>query len=86
MELKVLFTNKAERHLKHIPEPFRKRTYDFACSLADNPYPRGLEKLTDRDNTYRLRAGGYRVVWFIEEKRGLIHIVNIDKRPQAYQR
>ena len=86
MKYKVLFTNKAERNLGHIPEPFRKKLYDFSCSLKDNLYPRGLEKLVDRENTYKFRIGDYRVVWFIEEKRGIVHIVNIDKRPRAYRR
>lgn len=84
MAYEVIFTNKAEKNLRSIPEPFRNKMFVFSCSLGENPYPRGLEKLTDRENTYRVRFGKYRVVWFIEEKRRIIHIVNIDKRPRAY--
>lgn len=84
MSFEVRFTNKAEKNLKNIPEPFRKRLFILACALGKNPFPRGLEKLTDRKDTYRIRIGKYRIVWFIEYKQELIYIVNIDKRPRAY--
>jgi mRNA interferase RelE/StbE len=84
MSYEVEFTNKAEKNLKKIPEPFRERLFTAAVALGKNPYPRGLEKLTDRGDTYRIRVGQYRVVWFVNKKAGLIQIVNIDKRPKAY--
>ncbi|MBN2517343.1 MAG: type II toxin-antitoxin system RelE/ParE family toxin [Candidatus Altiarchaeota archaeon] len=82
MSFDVKFTNKAERNLKNIPEPFRKRLFAAASALGKNPYPRGLEKLTDRGDTYRIRVGKYWIVWFIDH--GMVHIVNIDKRPKVY--
>lgn len=84
MTFSVEFTNKAEKNLKKIPEPFRKKLFIAAVALSKNPYPRGLEKLTDRGDTYRIRIGQYRMVWFVNKKADLIQIVNIDKRPKVY--
>jgi mRNA interferase RelE/StbE len=84
MSYNVEFTNNAEKNLRNIPEPFRKKLFVAAVALAKNPYPRGLEKLTDRGDMYRIRIGQYRLVWFVNKKAGLIQIVNIDKRPKVY--
>jgi mRNA interferase RelE/StbE len=84
MTFEVRLTNKAERNLKRIPEPYRKKLVLFSHSLGGNSYPRGLEKLVDRDRSYRYRMGDYRVVWFIDEVDGVIHVLNIDKRPRVY--
>jgi mRNA interferase RelE/StbE len=84
MIFRVEFTNKAEKNLRKIPEPFKKKLFVAACALSKNPFPRGLEKLTDRDNTYRIRIGQYRIVWFVDYKNNVVWIVNIDKRPKVY--
>jgi len=85
MNYAVRFTNKAERNLKKIPEPYRERLFRFSAALGVNPYPRGLEKVVDRGKTYRVRLGDYRIVWFIEDEKNIVHIMNIDKRPRVYK-
>lgn len=84
MSYKIEFTNKAEKNLKNIPEPFRKKLFVAACALGENQFPRGLEKLTDRKDSYRIRIGKYRIVWFVDYKKNIVWIVNIDKRPKVY--
>ena len=84
MSYRIEFTNKAEKNLKNILEPFRKKLFVAAVALGKNPFPRGLEKLTDRRDTYRIRVGQYRIVWFVNQKENLIQVVNIDKRPRVY--
>ena len=84
MSYEVKFTNKAEKNLRKIPEPFRKKLFVAAVALGKNPYPRGLEKLTDRGDSYRIRVGQYRIVWFVNKKENIIQIVNMDKRPKVY--
>jgi len=86
MSYDIEFANKAKRNLKTIPEPFRNKLFVAACALGKNPFPRGLEKLTDREDTYRVRIGKYRIIWLVDSKNNTIWIVNIDKRPQAYQK
>ena len=84
MSYSIEFTNKAKRNLKAIPEPYRKKLFVAAVALGKNPFPRGLEKLTDRKDSYRIRIGKYRIVWFVDYKNNVIWIVNVDKRPKVY--
>ncbi len=41
-------------------------------SLADRPIHRGVKKLTGRRDFYRIRVGGYRIIYSIEDDRILI--------------
>ena len=52
--------------------------------LAGNPRPRGAEKFLGRKNIYRIRVGGYRILYSL--KPGILLIVTIDKRSRVYKR
>jgi mRNA interferase RelE/StbE len=54
-------------------------------TLATDPRPEGVRKLTDTENTYRIRVGDYRVVYNISDKRLVIEIIRVRDRKDAYK-
>lgn len=43
-----------------------------------------LKKIRGTDATYRVRIGDYRVVYFVEEGRKIVHILKFEHRDKVY--
>ena len=54
-------------------------------SLAENPRPEGMEKLTGRENRYRLRVGDYRIVYSIADEALIVMVIRIGHRREVYR-
>ena len=53
-------------------------------SLRNDPFPRGVKKLTGEENMYRIRVGKYRILYEIDQKNKTIVIYRIKLRKTAY--
>lgn len=54
--------------------------------LAEDPRPPGAAKLTAFDPpAWRLRVGGYRIVYEIYEREVLVVVVNVAPRGEVYR-
>ena len=65
---------------------FQKRIGKKIDSLAENPRPPGVEKLSGREDSYRVRVGDYRIIYRIHDKVLLIVIVEVGHRREVYRR
>lgn len=54
-------------------------------SLAENPRPQGVKKLSGEDDMYRIRVGDYRIIYQIREKSLVVLIVRIGHRSDVYR-
>jgi mRNA interferase RelE/StbE len=59
-------------------------------ALELDPHPRGCTKLKARKTVqgfdiWRIRKGGYRILYTIEDKVLMVVVVKIDKRSDAYK-
>jgi mRNA interferase RelE/StbE len=54
-------------------------------SLAEDPRPRGAQKLAGRDD-YRIRVGDYRIVYTVVDAEQLVIVARIAHRREAYRR
>ena len=52
--------------------------------LGDNPRPRGIKKLSNREE-YRLRAGDYRVLYTIDEPNSVVTVLSVGHRREVYR-
>ena len=75
----------AMRQLSRLTGKQAMRIRDKIGALTDNPRPPGTVKLTGEDNLYRVRAGDYRVVYRIEDKRLVVLLVRIGHRREVYR-
>lgn len=74
----------AVKVLSRISEPYRSRISDAMISLAENPRPRGCEKLRGRD-AWRIRAGDYRIIYEIRDDVLLVLVIEIGHRREIYR-
>ena len=57
--------------------------YCPTCSLEENPRPRGVQKLSGREE-YRLRVGDYRILYVIDDGNHTVTIVAVGHRHEVY--
>ena len=58
----------AEQQLHALAKPLRKLLVKRLHALRTSPRPPGVTKLESEDHLYRIREGGYRIVYAIREK------------------
>jgi mRNA interferase RelE/StbE len=81
----VRLTPAAEREYGRIDQQFHKQIDEAIATLESNARPYNSESLTGNDGYFRLRSGGYRIIYSIDYKKGTIVIANIRKRGGAYR-
>lgn len=68
-----------------VPKRERQRIARRIAALADEPRPRGCEKLTAEGDRYRVRQGRYRIVYAIDDPGLLVDVVKIGHRKEIYR-
>ncbi len=64
---KILIKASAAKEIERLPSrKDRRRVVDRIRSLADDPRPKGCEKLSGQER-YRLRQGNYRIIYSIAD-------------------
>ena len=81
----VLVERKALRQLQRIPSPHRERVRSAVLDLAGNPRPSSAKKFTGR-SAWRVRVGGYRVIYEIDDANTTVLVVVIGPRGDVYRR
>ncbi len=73
------------RDLKRLPREVLARVSRKIASLAEDPYPPGVEKLSGSENSYRIRVGDYRILYTIQDRILLVLIVKVRHRRESYR-
>ncbi len=71
--------------LQRIPEKARGRIARKIDTLAANPRPARCEKLEGETDAYRIRSGDYRILYRIEDRSLVVHVVRIANRKDVYR-
>ena len=80
----VEFTSSAEKDLKKISIVETRKILSEIEKLQYDPRPNNCKKLKN-SNSYRIRAGGYRVIYEIVDKKLLILVIKIGHRKDIYR-
>lgn len=81
----ILLTKSAAKELERVPTKDRQRIATRIGSLAENPRPIGVEKLSG-DDKYRIRQGNYRILYEIIDTDLIVTVVRIGDRREVYRR
>lgn len=83
---RLVLKKSAAREIDSLPsKDVRQRVLDRINALATNPRPPGCEKLTARDDRYRIRQGRYRIVYEIHDREVLVVVVRVADRKDVYR-
>ncbi|RLI77279.1 type II toxin-antitoxin system RelE/ParE family toxin [Archaeoglobales archaeon] len=78
--------NKAiEKFLKRIPKDDAERIRNKILSLKD-PFAAKPRKVCGEEDTYRVRVGDYRILFFIDFEQKIVFVSKVDKRGRVYKR
>jgi len=75
-----------EKDVRHIAGTDLRRIFERIEALADDPFPRGVVKLSGAEGLYRVRAGDYRIVYEVEHSSSQIIVQHIRHRRDVYRR
>jgi mRNA interferase RelE/StbE len=74
----------AAREIEGLPLRARRQVVERIGLLADDPRPRGCEKLVGGER-YRVRQGDYRIVYSVEDLRLVVWVVKVGHRRDVYR-
>ena len=85
-EYQVFFKPSADRQLRKLPADVQRRIAGEVATLAVNPRPAGVVKLTGDENLWRVRIGDYRLVYEIHDDRLIVLVLRVANRKDVYRR
>ncbi|OFW62906.1 MAG: hypothetical protein A2Z35_03935 [Actinobacteria bacterium RBG_19FT_COMBO_36_27] len=77
--MKIFFSKKAEKYIALLPPRIALNILDRIQKIPEGD----IKPLSGRKGEYRLRAGKYRIIFFIEGED--IYIVKLDTRGDIYK-
>ncbi len=83
MSYQLRILHPAEKEMDRLPATIHARLSKRILSLEENPRPRGIKKLSGREE-YRLRVGNYRVLYVIDDGNHTVTIVAVGHRREVY--
>lgn len=81
----IQFKPSAANTLRKLPKGVQRRIAARVAALAENPRPRGVEKLAGLDATYRVRVGDYRIIYATRDDVLLVLVLKIGHRREVYR-
>ena len=85
MSYEVQILPKAARQIKALSVDVRQDITLTIQSLANEPRPIGVKKLSGEKDIYRVRVGNYRVLYRIVDKVLVVVVVSIGHRREVYR-
>ena len=85
---RVVFHRKSIKNLKEIEKAILNKIANFIETLKIDPIPWrnfDIKKIEGEKDTYRARIGKYRLIYFIDKDKKMIHILKVEKREKAYR-
>ena len=82
--MKITVLPKAIKSLSKISPEIQKKIIKRIDKLADNPLPRDVKKLTNQPG-YRIRIGGWRVLYIIDSRNQTLIVARIAHRREVYR-
>ena len=81
---KIEIKKSAVKEIKHLPGRDMKAVLAKITSLAENPRPHDSKKLSGQEK-YRVRCGGYRILYSIEDAVLIVYVVKVGHRKDVYR-
>ena len=75
----------ARKEVRALPREVLARVFPLLKELASTPKLAGSKKLVNHLNAWRVRVGDYRVVYTINDKEGLVEVIQIAHRGDVYR-
>jgi mRNA interferase RelE/StbE len=85
MAYTVIIENRAQKDFLKLEMPHTGAVKKHINELEKNPRSPGVKKLAGTTDGYRVRAGDYRILYTIDERRKIVTIYRIRHRREVYR-
>ena len=85
MAYKIVFKKSAQKELSKLDKQNYEKIRVRIDSLARNPRPSNSRKLRTAASLWRLRAGDYRVIYDIQDRKLVVLIIRVRHRSEIYR-
>lgn len=85
MAYEILIKPSAVKEIEKLSRDVRAAIGEKIDRLSETPRPSGCAKLKGED-LYRVRAGGYRIVYQIQDKKLVVLVVRVGDRRDVYRK
>jgi mRNA interferase RelE/StbE len=82
---RLVHTEAALRELQALPRDIFRRVDACILALADNPRPRGAERIRGTRGALRVRVGDYRILYTVDDAQQVVTIGRIGHRRDVYR-
>jgi len=82
---KLSFKKSVEKDLRRIDRKEIPKILSAVEMLQEDPFPHGSRKLVGSDNTYRIRIGDYRAIYFVAQDIREVVVQRIAHRKDVYE-
>jgi mRNA interferase RelE/StbE len=82
---RVVILPSAKKELEAISSPFFERVEERMLSLGNDARPPGCKKMRDKEGTWRIRSGNYRIVYEIDDSARIVTIQRVGHRREIYR-
>lgn len=79
------FSRRAANYLRRMDRPAQERIAQVIASLREDPFGPGTKPLKDPAGRRAVRVGGWRVIYFFDERAKNVHIDLIGPRGEIYR-
>lgn len=83
MRCRVEITPAAQRNLKKLHREIVELLSPIILSLAVNPLPKGVRKISGEKYAFRLRVRSYRIIYDYYEEKSLVLILKVSRRSES---
>ena len=84
---KLVIKRSAAKEIESISQKkTRQRVVDRIRQLAEDPWPRGCEKLSGKHSRYRIRQGPLRILYEIRDDELIVFVIKVADRRDVYKR
>lgn len=80
----IIFTPKAENQLKKLDKPFQERILAVLDRIKIRPFSHDVKKLHGT-RYFRARAGEYKIILDIQQKKLIIVVIEVGHRKNIYK-
>ncbi len=85
MTLERRYSSHAQHAINKLSERLRGRILARISELQEEPFPPDAKRVVNRkEKTFRVRVGGYRILYVVLAEEGILFISDVDKRERVY--
>jgi Cytotoxic translational repressor of toxin-antitoxin stability system len=87
LNFEIHLSSRASRFLKTADKELYNRMIKKLYELAEDPFSQDVKRVMgQKEKTFRVRVGDYRILYVAFLDKNTILVVNIDKRKKVYER